>query len=128
MRNIAARYEVVIDLTRPVESASLFEIVTGIRPVFDLRYNERTTDANSPLLRELRKIDTSHKSCGNELVHDTLKQQFNIIKDRLLQNRCFDEMTGSYELCERAKLAGGEVIERTRKESFQERQRLERIK
>lgn len=124
MRFVAERYEVVIDLDRPEESATMVEAVTGIRPDFSGMYNTRTLDTSGPMLAELMKVDTSYKTCGNVLVHNTLKQQFNIIKDRLMQNRCFDEDTGTYELCEKAVLTKDEIRERNRKESFQARTRL----
>lgn len=124
MRFIAERYEVIIDLDRPEESATMVEAVTGLRPDFSGMYNTRTTDTSRPMLAELMKVDASHKTCGNALVHQTLKQQFNIIKDRLMQNRCFDEDTGTYALCEKAALTMGEIRERNRKESFQARTRL----
>lgn len=124
MRFIAERYEVVIDLDRPEESATMVEAVTGLRPDFSGMYNTRTTDKSGPMMAELMKVDTSHKTCGNQLVHATLKQQFNIIKDRLMQNRCFDEDTGTYELCEKAVLTKEEITERNRRESYAVRKRL----
>lgn len=124
MRFVAERYEVVIDLDRPDESATMVEAVTGIKPDFSGMYNTRTTDTSGPMLAELLKVDTSHKTCGNELVHFTLKQQFNIIKDRLMQNRCFDEDTGAFEVCEKAVLTKEEIRERNRVESFAARKRL----
>ena len=118
MRFIAERYEVVIDLDRPEESSTMVEAVTGIRPDFTGMYNTRTTDTSGPMMAELIKLDTSHKTCGNELVHFTLQQQFNIIKDRLLQNRCFNEDGGTFDLCEKAVLKMEDIRERSRKESY----------
>lgn len=126
MRFVAERYEVVIDLDRHEESAAMVEAVTGIKPDFSGMYNTRTTDTSGPMMAELLKLDTSHKTCGNELVHFTLQQQFNIIKDRLMQNRCFDEDSGTFELCEKAALKKEEIQERTRMESFAARDILKK--
>lgn len=126
MRRVAERYEVVIDLEKPEESTAMVEAVTGLRPSFSERYNERTTDLSGKMLSTLASIDSSHKECGNQLVHDVLVQQFNIIKDRLMQNRCFDEATGSPKLCEKTVLKKEEITERSRKESFKERTQLEK--
>lgn len=124
MRRVAERYEVVIDLKRPSESAAMVEAVTGLRPEFTGRYNERTKDTSGAMLRMLKEIDTSHMNCGNELVHKVLMQQFNIIKDRLMQNRCFNEDLGTFELCEKTELRKDEIVERTRDESFKTRNAL----
>lgn len=124
MRKIAERYEIVVDLERPKESAALVEIVTGLKPDFNVQYNTRTTDLSSPMLSALAKVDTSSRSCGNALVHKVLLQQFNVIKDRLMQNRCFDEANGTFELCDRTLLKKSTVVERNRNESFDERNRL----
>lgn len=127
MRAVAERYEVVIDLSRPEESTAMMEAVTGLRPDFTGHYNERTTDTSGKMLTALKNIDTSHKTCGNELVHKVLMQQFNIIKDRLMQNRCFDEDNGSYDLCEKAVLKKEDIIERTRQESYAARDALRKV-
>lgn len=124
MRRIAARYEVVIDLERPDESAEMVEVVLGIRPDFNVFFNERTTNISGPMLTALSKIDTSHKTCGNELVHKVLLQQFNIIKDRLMQNMCFDEPTGSYELCDKVLFKKSAMVQRTRGEEQRARRDL----
>lgn len=126
MRRIAERYEIIIDLERPEESAAMVQIVTGLRPNFNIRMNERTTE-DGPMLRQLRKVNTSSVSCGNELVHQVLMQQFNIIKDRLMQNRCFDEDSGTFELCEIVALKRGSLVERNRNDSIDEKIRLENI-
>lgn len=123
MRRIAERYEVVIDLERPVESAELVEIVTGLKPDFTMHYNERTKET-TPMLQMLGKVDTSHRLCGNQLVHKVLMQQFNVIKDRLMQNRCFDEATGSFEVCDKTELKKEEVVERSRSESYKARKQI----
>lgn len=127
MRRVAERYEVVIDLERPEESSAMVEAVTGLKPSFSERYNERTTDTSGKMLSTLLTVDSSHKECGNQLVHNILKQQFNIIKDRLMQNRCFDESSGSFKLCEKAELKKENIMERTRQESYRERATLEKI-
>lgn len=127
MRRVAERYEVVIDLERPEESAAMVESVTGLKPSFNERYNERTTDTSGKMLSTLLTVDSSHKECGNQLVHDILKQQFNIIKDRLMQNRCFDESTGTFKLCEKAELKTDSIMERNRQESYRERANLEKL-
>lgn len=106
MHRLAARYEVVVDLERPAESAAIVQAVTGLTPDFGVKYNERTADLSSPMLTALAKVDTSHKSCGNELVHKKLKQQYNVIKDRLMGNGCFDEEDGSYDRCEKTTFKG----------------------
>lgn len=124
MRRVAERYEVVIDLSKPKESAAMVEAVTGLKPDFDAHYNERTTDTSGKMLSALKGIDTSHKTCGNELVHDVLMQQFNIIKDRLMQNRCFSEESGSYQYCDKATLTTESIMERTRTESYEARNLL----
>lgn len=128
MRLAVSRYEVVIDLQRPEESAEMMEIVTGIRPDFSrARAEDTKLDMTNPMLAALSKVDTSLASCGDELVHIILKQQFNVIKDRLMQNRCFDEETGTFALCELAVLKKSEVVERTRMESFGERKELTKL-
>ncbi|CAN8075109.1 unnamed protein product [Agarophyton chilense] len=124
MRRVAERYEVVIDLSRPEESTAMMEAVTGLRPDFTGHFNERTTDTSGKMLTALKNIDTSHKTCGNELVHKVLMQQYNIIKDRLMQNRCFDEGSGSFSLCEKAVLKKEEISEKNRKESYAAREAL----
>lgn len=123
MRNVAERYEIVVDLERPVESAAMVEVVTGLKPNFDVKYNERTKET-SPMLEMLGNVDTSHKTCGNELVHEVLSQQFNIIKDRLMQNRCFDEGSGTFEMCDKANLTTDSITEKSRQDSFKERAKL----
>lgn len=124
MRRVAERYEVVIDLSRPEESAAMVESVTGLKPDFRGRFNERTTDTSGPMLSALKAIDTSHKTCGNDLVHRVMMQQFNIIKDRLMQNRCFDEDTGSWKNCDKAVLRKEDIVERSRAESYAARDNL----
>lgn len=126
MRKVAERYEVVIDLERPEESAVMVEAVTGLKPDFSAHYNERTTDTSGKMLSALKSIDTSHRSCGNDLVHRVLIQQFNIIKDRLLQNRCFSEEGGTWEVCDQATLRLDMIRERTRDESLNMRSELEK--
>lgn len=121
MRRVAERYEAVIDLSRPTESSAMVEAVTGLKPDFDAHFNERTTDTSGKMLSALKDIDTSHKTCGNELVHNVLMQQFNIIKDRLMQNRCFSEDSGTSKLCDQAVLRRELIQERTRAESFESR-------
>lgn len=123
-RQVAERYEVVIDLERPDESADIVEVVTGLRPDFNMHYNERTTDLTGPMLTALAKIDTSHKMCGNQLVHKVLIQQFNLIKDRLMQNMCFDEATGTHALCDKVAFKKSEMVERTRRETYRKRKEL----
>ncbi|KAI0565365.1 P-loop containing nucleoside triphosphate hydrolase [Gracilaria domingensis] len=124
MRRVAERYEVVIDLSRPEESTAMMEAVTGLRPDFTGHFNERTTDTSGKMLTALLAIDTSHKTCGNELVHKVLMQQYNIIKDRLMQNRCFDEDSGSFSLCEKAVLKKEDITEKSRQESYAAREAL----
>lgn len=123
MRRVAGRYEAVIDLERPEESAAMVEAVTGLRPDFTGRYNERTS-VSGKMLATLKKIDTKHRDCGNELVHKVLMQQFNVIKDRLMQNRCFNEDQGTFELCEETALKKEEIVERSRDESYKSRNAL----
>lgn len=125
MRRVAERYEVVIDLERPEESAAMVEAVIGLRPDFTGHFNERTTDTSGKMLSALKAIDTSHKTCGNDLVHKVLLQQFNIIKDRLMQNRCFNEDRGSFELCDKTTLKKEEIVERSREESYKMRDGLQ---
>lgn len=127
MRALASRYEVVIDLTRPQESATMMQIVTGIRPDFDQHLNERTKE-DTPLIKALRAVPTEHRNCGNWLVHNVLMQRFNIIKDRLMQNMCFEEGTGSAELCDLVQLTEASIVQRNREERYQERNRLLRMK
>lgn len=124
MRRIAERYEVVIDLERPRESAELVEVVTGLKPDFNIFFNERTTNISGPMLTALSKVDTSHRTCGNELVHKVLLQQFNIIKDRLMQNLCFDEPTGTYDLCDKVPFERKAMVQRTRDEAQRARKDL----
>lgn len=128
MRRVAERYEVVIDLERPDESSAMVEAITGLKPSFSDRYNERTTDLTGKMMSTLATVDTSYKECGNQLVHDVLMQQFNIIKDRLMQNRCFNENDGSFKLCDKAVLKTEAMVERSREESFKERAQLEKEK
>lgn len=127
MREIAERYQIVVDLERADESAVMVERVTGVRPDFGVWLNPRTTNDSHPVINALMQVNTSHRSCGNELVHSVLKQQFNIIKDRLMQNDCFDEDTGSYELCEKVKLTTSSMQLRTRTERMAERARLKKL-
>lgn len=128
LRLVVSRYEVVVDLRKPEESAEMIEIVTGLRPDFRAPQDEdREMDLSNPMLAALSRVDVSKASCGNELVHKVLRQQFNVIKDRLMQNRCFDEPTGTFELCERAVLKKSEVVERTRSESFRVRNELTKL-
>lgn len=125
MRRMASRYEIVIDLTKPEESAAMVEAVTGLKPNFNLHYNERTVKS-TPMIEMLRAVDTSHRSCGNQLVHDVLMQQFNVIKDRLMQNRCFEEGDGSFALCDKTKLVKNKIIELSRDDSYKARTALSR--
>lgn len=126
MRRVAERYEIVVDLSRPEESAALVEIVTGLKPNFSLAFNQRTT-ARTRLIRTLENVDVSHKLCGNELVHKVLSQQFNLIKDRLMQNRCFNENSGTFEQCDKASLSANNIQDRSREESFKARRSLENM-
>lgn len=126
MRRIAERYEIVVDMNRPEESGEVVEIITGLKPNFSLSFNQRTTVA-TPMIEALASVTVSHKTCGNELVHKVLTQQFNLIKDRLMQNRCFDEEFGTYKLCDKTSLSSEHIHEHTRKESFIERIRLEKM-
>lgn len=125
MHEVAARYEAVIDLERPHESAKMVELVTGLKPNFDVKFNERTSKV-TPMLEKLEAVDMSHRTCGNELVHKVLMQQFNVIKDRLMQNMCFDEDTGSFELCDKANLDSDDVKERNRKEQYEAKRQLQK--
>lgn len=127
MREIAERYQVVVDLERADESAVMVERVIGVRPDFGVWLNPRTTDNSHPVISALMAVDTSHRSCGNELVHSVLKQQFNIIKDRLMQNNCFDEATGSYDLCDKVKLTSSSIQVRSRTERMEERERIKKL-
>lgn len=127
MRDIAERYQVVVDLERADESTVMVERVTGVRPDFGAWLNPRTTNDSHPVINALMQVNTSHRSCGNELVHSVLKQQFNIIKDRLMQNDCFDEATGSYELCEKVKLTTSSMQLRSRTERMAERERIKKL-
>lgn len=68
MRRVAERYETVGDLEKPAKSAALVEIVTGLRPDFCLRFNERGAHEASAMLETLAGADTSRRSCGNTLV------------------------------------------------------------
>lgn len=125
MRRVAERYEIIVDLERPRESAAMVEIVTGLKPNFSIRYNERTADMdNSPCLSALAAVSTKEFSCGNALVHEVLTQQFNIIKDRLMQNRCFDEDNASSEFCDMVELTAESNVEHSRQESMTEKKRL----
>lgn len=124
MRTVAERYEIVVDLERPEESAALVEIVTGLKVDFNIHYNERSSDLTKPMLAALAQVDTSSRDCGNELVHKVLSQQFNVIKDRLMQNRCFNEDNGTFELCDKTELRVSSVVERTRTETFKEKKKL----
>lgn len=124
MRRIAERFEIIVDVGRPEESAAMVELVTGLKPDFTIRYNERTTDLSSPCLAALAAVNTSERSCGNVMVHEVLTQQFNIIKDRLMQNRCFNEDGGTPEFCDKVTLQTGSAIERSRNESIMEGKRL----
>ncbi|PXF47545.1 hypothetical protein BWQ96_02689 [Gracilariopsis chorda] len=126
MRRIAERYEIVVDLEKADESAVMVEAVTGLKPDLNLFYNERTKQ-KSPMLDKLGAIDTSHKTCGNELVHEVLTMQFNVIKDRLMQNRCFDEGSASAHLCDRIKLTADSIAERGRLESMKARDALKKL-
>lgn len=119
MRRVAERYEAVIDLSKPQESAAMVQAVTGLKPDFDAHFNERTTDTSGKMLSALKAIDTKHRTCGNELVHDVLIQQFNVIKDRLMQNRCFSEESGTYKYCELISLSMDSIRERSRGESYE---------
>lgn len=127
-RLVVSRYEVVVDLRKPEESAEMMEIATGLRPDFCApQYEDREMDLSNSMLAALSRVNVSKANCGNELVRKVLRQQFNVIKDRLMQNRCFDEPTGTFELCERAVLKKSEVVERTRKESFRVRKELTKL-
>lgn len=103
MRMLAERYEIVVDLERPEESASIVQAITGLTPNFTMKFNERTTDLSSPMLAALASVDTSHRMCGNALVHKVLKQHYNIIKDRLIAHGCFDENDGTYANCDKVR-------------------------
>lgn len=127
MRRVAERFEIVVDLERPEESAAMVELVTGLRPDFSGHFNQRTADLSGKMLSTLAGIDTAHKTCGNMLVHKVLLQQFNIIKDRLMQNRCFNEDTGAFDLCEHAILKKDEIAEYNRIESYQRRDMLRKV-
>lgn len=124
MRRVAERYELIIDLSRPKESSAMMKVVTGLSPDFTSHFNERTKDTSGSMLAALKAVNTSHKLCGNELVHKVLMQQFNIIKDRLMQNRCFDEDTGTFELCEKVVLDTKSLSEKTRTQSYAARDKL----
>lgn len=126
MRDLASRYEIVVDLEKAEESASMTEAVLGIRPDFGDKYNERSTNT-SACIQALMKVDTSERSCGNELVHHVLRQQFNIIKDRLMQNRCFEEGDGSWWPCDQVQLTMDGVQERERGDSQEEGRRLRKM-
>lgn len=104
MREVAERYEIVVDVTRPEESAAMVQRVTGLRPNFGEWLNQRTTNHSNPVIKAFLNVDTSHRECGNDLVHKTLMQRFNIIKDRVMENECFDEMTGRFERCDSVKM------------------------
>lgn len=132
LRRVVSRYEAVIDLDRPAESTALVDIVTdgSLKPNFDTATTAATTTASmlrqdkhrghpliSGLLQVARNLSGTHL-CGHQLVHGMLVQQFNLIKDRLLQNRCFDEDSGTYRLCELMPLHRDNMRERTRDESF----------
>lgn len=124
MRRIAERYEVVIDLERPDESAEMVEAVTGLKPDFHMHFNERTTNISGPMLTALATVNTSHKMCGNLLVHKVLLQQFSVIKDRLMQNMCFDEASGETTLCDKVQFRKDRMIKRTRDEAQRARKEL----
>lgn len=128
MRDLVKRYEIVIDVTKPDESAAMVELVTGLQPDFHEMYNARAMRADGgddpPMIKRLQLIDTSHRECGNDMVHRVLTQQFNLIKDRLLQNRCFNEDLGTGELCDMAVLSKENVKERTRNESYEQQKAL----
>lgn len=128
IREVAERYEIIVDLERPEESAAMVEKIVGVKPDFDLWLNPRTTNTTNPVLSAFLNVDTSHRSCGNDLVHKVMLQRFNLIKDRLMQNGCFDEDTGTYELCDKVKLTLHSITERTRLEILQERERLITLK
>lgn len=124
MRRIAERFEMIVDVERPEESAAMVELVTGLKPDFTVRYNERTTDLSSPCLAALAAVNTSERSCGNTMVHEVLTQQFNIIKDRMMQNRCLNEDGGTPEFCDKVLLTTDSAKERSRNESIVEGERL----
>lgn len=134
LRRIVSRYEAVIDLDRPAESAALVDIVTdgGLKPDFDTASTTTTAVTTALMLRQkeyrehslingllqvAQNLSSTHL-CGHQLVHGMLVQQFNLIKDRLLQNRCFDEDSGTFRLCELMPLHRDNMRERTRDESF----------
>lgn len=132
LRRVVSRYEAVIDLDRPAESVALVDIVTdgALTPDFDTATTAATTTALmlrqtkyrehpliSGLLQVAQNLSSTHL-CGHQLVHGMLVQQFNLIKDRLLQNRCFDEDIGTFRLCELMPLHRNNMRERTRDESF----------
>lgn len=124
MRRVAERYEAVVDLQRPAESAAMIEAVTGLRPDFTLRLNERARYADGEMMRALRAVPTEHRLCGNALVHTVLLQQFSVIKDRLMHNLCFDEDAGDTALCDTVPLTKAAMVRRTRAEAQRERKRL----
>lgn len=128
MRAAAARYEAVVDLRRPGESADMVEIVSGLRPRFAAPAEVAWNGAPRALVEALLEVDTSAVDCGNELVHTVLMQQFNIIKDRLMQNGCFDEVTGSSRLCDAVQLNKSEVVGRDRGAAFRlKQQRVDKV-
>lgn len=102
----------------------MVQVVTGLKPDFNIFFNERTTNISGPMLTALSKVDTSHRTCGNELVHKVLLQQFNIMKDRLMQNMCFDEDTGTYDLCNKVSFKRSAMAKRTRDEAQRARKEL----
>lgn len=99
MKRIVQRYEIVVNLEKPKESQAMIKLITGLEPNLEINENVRVKEV-TPLLRHLLRVNTSHRTCGNELVHNTLIQQFNLIKDRLMHNDCYDESAQSHSKCD----------------------------
>lgn len=65
LREIAEPFEIVLDLERPEELRVMVEIMTGVPPNVDQRFNA--------VLAALLKVDASAKACRNALVHKVLQ-------------------------------------------------------
>lgn len=102
MRHAAERYDIVVDIVdQPQISEALVAHRTGgaIRPnFFGPPFNVRA-DPASPMIAALQRVDTTHRTCGNALVHEILSQQLDLLRDRLLEESCFDEVLGA---CDRS--------------------------